>query len=56
MFRPIANQKLGVKRKPWPALEVLHVPLATAHVGTDVVVVAVNRVWNHQAQLFEHGH
>lgn len=44
MFRPIANQKLGVKRKPWPALEVLHVPLATAHVGTDVVVVAVNRV------------
>ncbi len=45
MLRPVANEQLRVEGQSGPALEVLDVPLAPAHVGADVVVVAIVGIW-----------
>ncbi len=41
VLRPVANEQLRVEGQSGPALKVLDVPLAPAHVGADVVVVAI---------------
>ena len=46
VFRPITDKQFRIESQSRTALKVGDLPLASTHVGTDVVVVAVNRIWN----------
>ena len=46
VFRPITDKQFRIESQSRTALEVSDLPLASTHVGTDIVVVTVNRVWN----------